>query len=65
MTDPGMIENRTLDEIAIGENDPVISAGNSPVTVRVIPTDEERMIAIHASAMLDQASRPHEREDHD
>jgi len=54
-----------IDPQANARNATVISTGNSPVTVRVIPTDEERMIAIHASAMLDQASRPHEREDHD
>jgi acetate kinase len=31
---------------------PVISSGNSPVIVRVLPTDEERMIAAHTLRVL-------------
>jgi acetate kinase len=33
-------------------NEPVISAGDAPCTVRVIPADEERVLARHAAALL-------------
>ncbi len=36
---------------------PVISPAASPVTVRVIPTDEERMIAIHTLEIVGQNQR--------
>ncbi len=38
----------TLNDTANQANAPVISTPDSAVTVRVIPTDEERMIALHA-----------------
>jgi acetate kinase len=41
-----------IDADANRNNAPVISVADSRVTVRVIPTDEERMIAIHALALL-------------
>lgn len=44
-------------EIDVEANDagaPVISTAASPVTVRVIPTDEERMIAIHTLEIVGQ-----------
>ena len=42
----------TLDEAANGRHDPVISAPESNVRVRVIPTDEEAMMAQHARSVL-------------
>lgn len=41
-----------LDADANLRGDAVISAPSSRVAVRVIPTDEERMIAIHAADLL-------------
>ncbi|MDE0946237.1 MAG: acetate kinase, partial [Sphingobium sp.] len=41
-----------LDESANSANQPVISTAGSRVTVRVIPTDEERMIALHIMNLL-------------
>lgn len=41
-----------LDESANSANQPVISTAGSRVTVRVIPTDEERMIALHTTNLL-------------
>lgn len=41
-----------LDEEANRRGEPVISTPSSRVIVRVIPTDEERMIAIHAADLL-------------
>jgi acetate kinase len=41
-----------LDAAANAADAPVISTPKSVVTVRVIPTDEERMIALHTSATL-------------
>lgn len=41
-----------IDEEANRCNAPVISTPSSRVTVRVIPTDEERMIAIHTAELL-------------
>jgi acetate kinase len=43
-----------IDEDANRRNAPVISAADSPVTIRVIPTDEELMIAIHTTDLLNQ-----------
>lgn len=37
-----------LDEAANARNAPVVSTASSAVEVRVVPTDEERMIALHA-----------------
>ena len=42
----------SIDEEANQRNAPVISAPDSAVAVRVIPTDEERMIALHCTATL-------------
>ncbi|WDF71417.1 acetate/propionate family kinase [Novosphingobium sp. KACC 22771] len=42
-----------LDEAANAANAPVISRPDSRIAVRVIPTDEERMIAFHTFNMLD------------
>lgn len=42
-----------LDEEANAANAPVISRPDSSIAVRVIPTDEERMIAFHTFNMLD------------
>lgn len=41
-----------LDEKANARNAPVISTADSRIAVRVIPTDEERMIALHSIAAL-------------
>jgi acetate kinase len=41
-----------LDADANAVHAPVISSAKSQVTVRVIPTDEERMIALHTVAIL-------------
>lgn len=41
-----------LDEVANSSNERRISVAGSPVSVLVIPTDEERMIAIHTLAAL-------------
>ncbi|UAK23090.1 acetate/propionate family kinase [Sphingomonas nostoxanthinifaciens] len=41
-----------IDEKANDRGDPVISAPSSRVTVRVIPTDEERMIAFHTAERI-------------
>jgi len=41
-----------LDETANQQNEPKISTLDSPVTVWVIPTDEEKMIAQHTHALL-------------
>ena len=41
-----------LDESANSANQPVISTAGSRVTVRVIPTDEERIIALHIMNLL-------------
>lgn len=43
-----------LDEAANAGNAPVISAAGSKVSLRIIPTDEERMIALHTLAVLRQ-----------
>ena len=43
-----------LDEPANDRGEPVISTPASTVTVRVIPTDEERMIALHTRTLLRQ-----------
>ncbi|MCJ2181457.1 acetate/propionate family kinase [Novosphingobium sp. 1949] len=42
----------TLDEAANAAGAPVISTPESRVTVRVLPTDEERMIALHTVRLL-------------
>jgi acetate kinase len=42
-----------LDPDANATNAPVISAPDSKVIVRVIPTDEERVIADHVVALLE------------
>ncbi|MDX3911291.1 MAG: acetate/propionate family kinase [Sphingobium sp.] len=44
-----------IDPSANARNAPIISAEDSRVAVRVIPTDEERMIAIHTLAALTTA----------
>lgn len=44
----------TLDEAANGAGGPRITRADSPVSAWVIPTDEERMIAIHTLAALRQ-----------
>jgi acetate kinase len=41
-----------IDERANRANDPLISFDTSKVKVRIIPTDEERMIALHTLAVL-------------
>jgi acetate kinase len=41
-----------IDEPANTAGAPVISLPSSRVRVRVLPTDEERMIAIHTLALL-------------
>ena len=41
-----------IDETANRAGDPVISAPESRLTVRIVPTDEERMIALHSAALL-------------
>jgi len=41
-----------IDEEANRRSEPVISLPGSPVVVRIIPTDEERMIAIHSCDLL-------------
>lgn len=41
-----------IDEAANRAGAPVISAAGSAVTARVVPTDEERMIALHSVALL-------------
>ncbi|WEK43232.1 MAG: acetate/propionate family kinase [Candidatus Sphingomonas colombiensis] len=41
-----------LDETANSTGNPVISTAASRVIVRVIPTDEERMIAMHADSLV-------------
>ena len=41
-----------LDDAANAQGGPRISSDDSPVSVWVIPTDEERMIAIHTAAVL-------------
>jgi acetate kinase len=41
-----------LDEAANAANAPVITRPDSRIAVRVIPTDEERMIAFHTFNML-------------
>jgi acetate kinase len=43
-----------IDEAANNRHAPVISRPDSRVVVRVIPTDEEQMIAIHTRATLDR-----------
>lgn len=43
----------TLDDAANGRHDPVISAAASKAAVRVIPTDEEAMIADHVRAVME------------
>lgn len=48
-----------LDAAANARNAPVISAPGSTITVRVIPTDEERMIALHTWRVLGEAERQH------
>ncbi|NML10278.1 acetate/propionate family kinase [Sphingobium sp. AR-3-1] len=44
-----------IDQDANARNAPVISTADSEIVVRVIPTDEERMIAIHTLAALTPA----------
>lgn len=41
-----------IDDDANRENAPVISKPDSPVKVRVIPTDEEQMLALHTLSVL-------------
>ncbi|HET9148638.1 MAG TPA: acetate/propionate family kinase [Acetobacteraceae bacterium] len=43
----------TLDDAANGRHDPVISAAASKAAVRVIPTDEEAMIADHVRTVME------------
>jgi len=43
----------TLDEEANSRNGPLISASNSAVSVRVVPTDENLMVARHTRRLLD------------
>jgi len=47
-----------LDPESNTRNAPLISAGNSRIAVRVVPADEERMIAIHTLDVLNSASHP-------
>jgi acetate kinase len=42
----------SLDPDANARNAPIVSTADSRIAVRVIPTDEERMIAIHTLAVL-------------
>jgi acetate kinase len=46
-----------LDPVSNSTNNPVISAPGSLVTVRIIPTDEELMIAISAGALATRGDR--------
>jgi acetate kinase len=46
-----------LDRAANRDNAPIISAADSPATVFVVPTDEERMIAEHTVATAGLATR--------
>lgn len=41
-----------IDERANARNAPVISAADSAIAIRIVPTDEERMIALHTLALL-------------
>jgi acetate kinase len=41
-----------LDDTRNDKHAPIISAEASPVTVRVIPTDEDRMIARHTQSLI-------------
>lgn len=45
-----------IDDAANEANAPIISAADSVITVRVIPTDEERMIARHTARLLGEAA---------
>src|SRR5690606_33671874 len=47
-----------LDEAANAQNQERISRPDSSVAVMVIPTDEERMIALHTIAALKRAADP-------
>lgn len=47
-----------IDADANARNAPVISTADSEIVVRVIPTDEERMIAIHTLAVLAPTGGP-------
>jgi len=50
-----------LDERANEDGAAIISTADSRVRVRVIPTDEERMIALHARALIgDSKGKPHD-----
>lgn len=54
---PAVASRMALDAAANARNAPVISAPGSAITVRVIPTDEERMIALHTWNVLREADR--------
>ena len=41
-----------IDDAANTANAPLISLADSPIKVRIIPTDEERMIALHTLSIL-------------
>lgn len=45
-----------IDAQANARNAPLISTGDSAIAVRVMPTDEERMIALHTIAVLGHAA---------
>ncbi|GGL78321.1 acetate/propionate family kinase [Wenxinia marina] len=44
----------SLDDTANGRDAPIISAPGSPVQIRTIPAEEERMMADHATALMDE-----------
>ena len=44
-----------IDDAANAANAPLISLADSPIKVRIIPTDEERMIALHTLSVLNGA----------
>ncbi|WP_454884221.1 acetate/propionate family kinase [Sphingomonas oryzagri] len=47
-----------IDEEANRRGEPVISTTSSRIVVRLIPTDEERMIAIHTADLLREETKP-------
>ena len=46
-----------IDPAANAAHAPVISTPGSAIRVRVIPTDEERMIALHSRALIEPLPR--------
>lgn len=46
----------TIDDARNRAAAPIISPGQSPVTIRIIPTDEERMVARHTAELIRRTS---------